>query len=216
MNRINGMVMEGRPMNRTVDNPYMMAGWLAIASAALLLPAMVLSIFTDIIFQRSHVLPVGLAMIYFLVTVAQALCSLYALYRFRDYINEHFDFHETDGLITCILIGAMAITSVALVGKVVVWSGVDLMVTIAFLGMLLLVGIPLSIISIIYAVKLLQLPSDLGGFLKPMVVVNIIACVCFLLVILAPLGLLLTAAGDLIMGLVFLRQAGVNDSPEFV
>jgi hypothetical protein len=33
------------------------------------------------------------------------------LYRFRDYIIEHFEFHETDGLITCILIGAMAIAS---------------------------------------------------------------------------------------------------------
>ena len=203
-------------MNRTVDNPYMMAGWLAIASAALLLPAMVLSIFIDIIFHRSHSLPVGLAMVYFLAAVAQALCSLYALYRFRDYINEHFDFHETDGLITCILIGAMAVTSVALVGKVVAWSGAELPVVIAFLGMLLLVGIPLSIVSIIFAIKLLQLPSDLGGLLKPMIVINIIACVCFLLVILAPFGLLLAAGGDLLLGLIFLRQAGINDKPEFV
>jgi hypothetical protein len=49
-----------------------------------------------------------------------------------------------------------------------------------------------------------------------MVVINIIACVCFLLVFFAPLGLLLAAAGDLIMGLVFLRQAGADDKPEFV
>jgi len=89
-------------------------------------------------------------------------------------------------------------------------------VVIAFLGMLLLVGIPLSIISIFFAVKLLQLPSDLGGLLKPIVVVNIIACVCFLLIVLAPVGLLLTAAGDLMIGLVFLRRAGINDKPEFV
>ena len=34
MNRINGMVMEGWPMNRTVDNPYALAAWLAFASAA--------------------------------------------------------------------------------------------------------------------------------------------------------------------------------------
>jgi len=203
-------------MNRTVDNPYALAGWLAIASAALLLPVMVLGFIVDLIFQRSHSLPLGLAMLYFLVAVAQALCSLYALYRFRDYINAHFDFHETDGLITCILIGAMAITSVALVGKVVAWSGAELPVAIAFLGMILLVGIPLSIISIIFAVKLLQLPSDLGGLLKPLVVVNIIACVCFLMIVLAPVGLLLAAVGDLLIGLVFLRQAGMNDKPEFV
>jgi hypothetical protein len=40
--------------------------------------------------------------------------------------------------------------------------------------------------------------------------------VCFLLVVLASIGLLLTAAGDVLIGLVFLRQAGSDDGPEFV
>jgi len=216
MNRLNSMVMEGRPMNRTADNPYALAGWLAITSALLFLPGAALGITTDLIFRRSGSLPLGMAMVYFLVAIAQAGCALYALYRFRDYINEHFDFHETDGLITVILIGAMAITAVGLVGRVAVWSGAGTPASLAFFGFLLLVGIPLSIISIIFAVKLLRLPSDLGGLLKPLIVVNIAACVCFLLVVLAPLGLLINAVGDVLIGVVLLRQLGRDDGPEFV
>ena len=78
------------------------------------------------------------------------------------------------------------------------------------------IGIPLAILGIIFAVKLLRLESDQSGLLRPFAYVNIAASICFATFILAPLGLLLDAAGNVILGMLYLRRKSEPTAPEFV
>jgi hypothetical protein len=68
---------------------------------------------------------------------------------------------------------------------------------------------------VIFGIKLLELEDGLYGYLKPYAFLNIIAGVCFVTFILAPLGLLVGAAGDVIMGMILLKKGPVAQ-PDFV
>ncbi len=54
----------------------------------------------------------------------------------------------------------------------------------------------------IFGIKLLEMQDNLNGLLKPCAFLNIAAGICFATFILAPLGLLFGAGGDVMMGLI--------------
>jgi len=78
------------------------------------------------------------------------------------------------------------------------------------------IGIPLAILGIIFGVKLLRPDADQSGLLRPFAYINIAASICFASFILAPLGLLLDAAGNVVLGTIFLRRKAEPVAPEFV
>ena len=102
---------------------YDLAGWLAIVSAILLIPEIVLAVLVGFI---SPDLSVFVAPIH----VANLCIGVYILYKFRTLLNRHFSFHRVDTLITVLivinvlsfLIGLAALISATVPRKVMLAS----------------------------------------------------------------------------------------------
>ena len=198
------------------ERRYAVPGWTAIAAAALTLPMVVLGLILEIAARKNPGLAGVLLLPYILVAVAQTICGLYALGRLKTFLNERHGFHDVDGLIVAIIIGVCVLTLVVLTARVaLVALGLGKAAALFFAILGFGIGLPLAALSFIFAVKLLRLGSDLGGLLKPFVYVNIASAVCIATFILAPLGLLLDAVGNVVLGMIFLRREDAS-ATEFV
>ena len=197
------------------DNQFAPAGWMAIAGAIMTLPLLGLGFILDIVSQKVSTMHPLFPILYVGLGIAQAALIIYAFYRFKVYLNEHHEFHRTDILIIVIIAGAIAITTIGLCGKFVSYLGAPTPVLLAFIAALVVVGIPLGILSVIFGIRLLELQDNLNGLLKPYAFLNIAAGICFATFILAPLGFLIDAVGNFMLGLILLRKGPVKQ-PEFV
>lgn len=199
------------------ENRYVTPGYFAIIAAALTLPMVVLGLILDILARKNQGMAAPFLLPYLLVLGAQTVCGLYALGRLKTFLNERHGFHDVDGLIVAIIIGACLMTLIGVAGRVsAVVFGVSPRMALTFVPFLLVVGLPLSVLGIVFSLRLLRLGSDLGGMLRPFVYLNIAGAVCFATLILAPLGLLLDAAGNVVLGMIFLRKESTPATPEFV
>jgi hypothetical protein len=197
------------------DNEFAPAGWMAIAGAILTLPLMGMGIVLDLVSKKLPVLHPLFPILYVGLGIAQAGLVIYAFYRFKVYLNERHQFHRTDILIIVIIAGAIMITSIGLTARVFSCLGASTPVLLGFIAAMVVVGVPLGILSVIFGIKLLELQDGLNGYLKPYAFLNIIAGVCFATFILAPLGLLIDAVANVILGMIFLKKGPVAQ-PEFV
>jgi hypothetical protein len=197
------------------DNEFASAGWMAIAGAILTLPLMGMGIVLDVISKKVSTIHPLFPILYVGLGIAQAGLVIYAFYRFKSYLNERHQFHRTDALIMVIVAGAIVITTIGLTGKLFSSLGAPTPVLLGFIAGLVVIGVPLGILSVIFGITLLDLQDNLGGYLKPYAFLNIIAGVCFATFILAPLGLLIDAVANVILGMIFLRK-GPDAHPEFV
>jgi hypothetical protein len=147
-----------------------------------------------------------------------------ALYRFKGLLNDRYQFHDVDNLITAIVILGSVMAVVAIGVRVTgTFVGINVqepqtLIPFAFgaAAFFALIGLPLSILSIVFAVKLLRLRSDLDGLLKPYALTTIVASAMFATFILAFLGFFLDAACSVMLGLIFLRASRGVPRPEFV
>ena len=197
------------------DNEFAPAGWMAIAGAIMTLPLMAMGFILDIVNHKAGSMHPLFPVLYVGLGIAQAALIIFAFYRFKVYLNERHSFHATDVLIIIIIAGAIAITTVALTGKVVAWMGAPTPVLLGFIAGLVMIGVPLGILSVFFGIKLLELQDSLQGLLKPYAFLNIAAGVCFATFILAPLGLLIDAVGNILLGMILLKKGPVAQ-PEFV
>ncbi len=198
------------------ERRYTLPGWTAIAAAALTFPMIVLGLILDISVRKNPDLGGVLLLPYIVVAVAQTLCGVYAFARLKTFLNERHGFHDVDGLIVAIIVGACLLALIGLTARIaVVALGVSKALALFFTILLFMTGLPLAVMGFIFAVRMLRLGSDLGGLLKPFVYINIASAVCFATFILAPLGFLLDAASNVLLGMIFLRREEVS-TPEFV
>ncbi len=195
------------------DNPYTLAGYLAIAGAVLALPSIVFGIILEIGKGKVAFLLIP----YLILAVIQLSFGLYAFYRFKDLLNTRFHFHDVDTLIVLIIIGSAILMAIGMVGKSIstfIPPEEALPLALVFIGGIAVVGIPLAVLGIIYAVKLLKLPSELGGLKKPYIYLNIIACCFFVTFILAPIGMLFDLVATILMGLILLKPQSEMEAEE--
>ena len=200
-------------MTKAEGNPYALAGWLAITSAALIFPYTILGLLFDASPRRFWALLPFIT----ILLIVQTACSLYAFYRFRDLLNERYQFHDVDMLIMILIWGTVLLTAFLCFSRFVLLLGLPpLAVKIPSLILILAIGIPLSILGIVFSVKLLKLKGTLNGLLKPYAITYIVGCAFFLTVVLAFLGLFAMAAVDVMLGIIFLRGREESMVPEFV
>jgi tellurite resistance protein TehA-like permease len=64
-----------------------------------------------------------------------------------------------------------------------------------------------GILSIIFATRLLRFPGNLYGLLKPFCYTMIASGICFITIFLAPVGVIVGAVSDVILGIIFFRAA---------
>jgi hypothetical protein len=195
------------------ERQYSMAGWLAIAGAVMVLPAFALGI---VLHPKMPTLS-PLLLVYIPLVIVQTGFTLYALYRLRGLLNDRYRFHDVDHLIVAIILGSAALVMVGLLGKIGFTLGILPSISvIAFFALIVMIGIPLSIVGIVFAVRLLRLQDDLYGLLKPFAYTTIAACVLYATILLAPLGGLVDAACTLMLGVILLRAARGAPEVEFV
>ena len=185
---------------------YTLAGWFAIGAAVLSLPLLFLGIMVDVLTRKGdEMLPVFL-LLFAGVNVAQMTMQIYAFSRLRHLLNERFGFHAVDTLIIVIIAMSIALVSVSIASRVGLAAGLfpEALVPI-FLGIIVLFAVPLAVLSIVFALKLLSLQDDLHGLLRPYAYTSIAAGICFATIVLAPLGMLVAAVSTAILGGIFLR-----------
>ena len=71
--------------------------------------------------------------------------------------------------------------------------------------------IPFGIIFIVFAIKLLRLPDNLFGLLKPFSYTSIATGFCFATIFLIPLGLVASTIADMILAIIFFRFVGKGE-----
>ena len=187
-------------------NTYTLAGWLAIGAAVLALPLMFLGIMVDVATRKgSELVPVFL-LLFACVNVVHVTMLVYAFARLRHLLNERFGFHVVDTLIVGIIVINIAIVSVSIVSRIGLVGGLlpEALVPVA-LGVIVFLAVPLAILGIVFAVKLLSLQDDLHGLLRPYAYTSIAASICFATIVLAPLGMIVAAVSTAILGAIFLR-----------
>jgi hypothetical protein len=197
------------------DGEYNVAGWLAIAAAVLTLPMFGFGLAMDIASHRVPKVALLLLVPYAIVSLAQMGFGLFAFARFRNFLNKRHGFHEVDALILTIIIGVIVIFFIAFPARVLTVLGVleGPFVLIPIIA-IAVVGISLGILGIIFAIRLMRLQSDLNGYLKPYAWITIAAGICFATFILSPVGMLLDAVGNVLLGMIFLKPEG--ETVEFV
>lgn len=185
---------------------YTLAGWLAIGAAVLALPLIFLGIMVDVATRRGSEMVPAFLLLFACVNVAHLTMLVYAFARLRHLLNERFGFHAVDTLIVAIIVINIAIVSVSIVSRIGLLAGLlpEALAPVA-LGVMVLLAVPLAILGIVFAVKLLGLQDDLHGLLKPYAYTSIAASICFATVILAPLGMVVAAASTAILGAILLK-----------
>jgi len=192
--------------NREDTFIYTVAGWMAFASATLLVPYIVLSLIMDFNPRATHTL----LPIITLIAIIQMACSIFAFIKFRDLLNERYNFHDIDNLVPILILGGIFIMAVALTGRALPALKIPMLV------LLILSAIPVSIVGILYGIRLLRLKAKLHGLLKPLAYTHIIGSIFFLTLILSVLGLLTMAAFDVMLGLLFLQGREEDEEVDFV
>jgi len=69
----------------------------------------------------------------------------------------------------------------------------------------MLVAIIGGVIHILFGIRILHLPEDLFGLLKPFSYLSIAIGICSVTFILLPLGLIIEAVSYVILGMIFFR-----------
>jgi hypothetical protein len=199
------------------ETRYAVPGWMAIAAAALTPPLIVVGIILDIVVRKNPTAAAALLVPYVLIALSQTFLAVYAFGSFKTLLNQRHGFHEVDGLIVAIIVGACLITLIAIGGRATaVLLGVGAGASLVFVAGIIAVGILLAVLSLVFAIRLLHLDSDLGGLLKPYAYATIAAAVCFATIILSPIGMLIDAATNVMLGMIFLRRPTAPEVPEFV
>lgn len=130
--------------------------------------------------------------------LASTLLFIYIMLVLLDFLNKSHGFHATDLLIKIQLwinIAATIISMLGLLSQAIQQAG----------GMLVLsLLIPSGIVQALFGYRLLRFPDKLNGRLKSFCVLTMITGVSVALVVSIPLGVLTSAAADVILGKIFL------------
>lgn len=194
-------------------NEYSKAGWAAVAAAALTPAMLAMGVALDVI-SNAH--PLLLAT-FAVVASAQTGLGVFALHRFRHLLGERFGSHATDRLVSVLIVGALAILAVTLPARLMLGSGwLPRSAALGFTVALFLVGVPVAIASIVFAVKLRHVEGDATGHLRPYANATLAAGVCFATFLLSPVGLLINAVAQVFLGLLLLHPEPKTAVPDFV
>jgi hypothetical protein len=178
-----------------------LAGWLSITNAIFTIPAIAMSFFLESMEGTEARIAQAI------LVVASLGLFVYILLSLKQLLNSRFRFHDVDIFISYLLWGNLSLSLfhiLSLVNKEFE-SAVSILSVMAYIFF--------GILSIMFATKLLKLPDSLYGLLKPYCKITIVSGVCFVTIILLPVGILAGAITDVILGVIFLRAAEQPSSP---
>lgn len=124
----------------------------------------------------------------------------------KRFLNSIFNFHTADRnidlmIITGIVAGVLSVASLYVT---------PLKESIGYAGIGILIA--QGIVQVQFGYKLLKLPFDLGGMLKPFCFANIATGILLASIVLIPFGIVVSALSDLMLGTIFFKiSACVRD-----
>ena len=171
-----------------------LAGWLSITNAIFAIPCIAMSWFLETIGGT------GAKLSQAILTLVSLGLFVYVISSLRKLLNSGFQFHDIDTYISLLIWGNVALTmlSVLSLGSRRLEIAMNILTMIAF--------VYFGILSLMFATRLLRLPGGLYGLLKPFCYITIISGICFITVILSPVGIVVGAVGDVILGIIFFKQ----------
>ena len=172
-----------------------LAGWLSIANAIIAIPSVVMSILLESIEGT------GARVIQGILILLSLGLFIYVLSSLRKLLNSRFQFHDVDIYISLLIWGnvVLEILNLSSLASRRLEFAVDILSMAAFIFF--------GILGIMFATRLLRLSGNLFGLLKPFSYTSIVSAVCFVTVLLAPLGIIAGAVADVILGIIFFRAA---------
>jgi len=172
-----------------------LAGWLSITNAIFAIPSIAMSWFLDTIGGA------GAKLSQAILTLVSLGLFLYVIISLRKLLNYRFQFHEVDIYISLLIWGnvVLAIFSLLSLGS----RGFEWFMNILSIVSFIVFGI----LAIMFATRLLRLPGNLYGLLKPFCYITLVSGICFITVFLSPVGIIAGAVADVILGVIFFRAA---------
>jgi len=178
-----------------------LAGWLSMTSAIFAIPSVVMSWLLDEMSGAGAKLSQAILT---LVSLGLFLCVIIAL---RRLLNYRFKFHQTDIYISLLIWGNVILSVFNLLG--LGSQGLESLMNILSIALIIIFGI----LAIMFGTRLLQLPGNLYGLLKPFCYTTIASGICLITVFLAPVGIVVGAVSDVILATIFFRAAEQPPSP---
>jgi hypothetical protein len=172
-----------------------LAGWVAITNGIFTIPAVVIS------FYLGSDQGMGTTLAQAILIVASLGLFVYIISSLKLLLNSRFQFHDVDIYISYLIWGNLSLSIfhlLSLVNKEFEWA-----VTI----LSILAYIFFGILSIMFATRLLKLAGNLYGLLKPFSHLSLLSGICFISIMLLPVGILVGAVSDVILGVIFFRAA---------
>ncbi len=208
------------------ENRYATAGWLAIVQAILFPISLIFGIIMGLMGGGSFHSLRGMSGFHHrgpiydpsdILFVVLTGIGVYVLIMFRKYLNERYDFHDIDLLITLSIIWSIVFTvGMMLMNALVVvyWPVPEMTLGVAYISFIAVSMVAIGIIDIFIAVNLIKKKDFTNDLLKVFGYITLIAGFCELTVFLSPLAaVLLFPVTSVILGLVLLRA---NEEAAFV
>jgi len=179
-----------------------LAGWLSITNALFAIPSIAMSWFLDSMDGIGPVISQAI------LTIVSLGLFLYIISYLRKLLNIRFQFHGVDIYISLLIWGNVALAALSLfsLGS----KGLEWVMNVLSVAAFIFFGI----LSIIFATRLLRLPGNLYGLLKPFSYAQIVCGICFITVFLSPVGVIAGSVADVILGVIFFRAAEQPLSPD--
>ncbi len=178
-----------------------LAGWISITSSLFTVPAVAMSFYLESTEGADS------RMIQAVLILVSLGLFIYILLSLKQLLNVRFRFHDVDIYISYLLWGNLSLSLflfLALANQEFE-SAVSILSVLAYIFF--------GILSVLFAKKLLRLPYSLYGLLKPYCYITLASGVCFITVILIPVGILTGAVTDFILGIIFFRAAEQPPAP---
>jgi hypothetical protein len=126
---------------------------------------------------------------------------LYIISSLKKLLNFRFQFRDVNSYISWLIWGNVILATLGLLSlgsRGLEWA----------MGILSIIAyIVLGILAILFAKRLLRLPGNLYGLLKPFCYMTIASGICLIIFFLLPAGILAGAVADAILGVIFFRAA---------
>ena len=187
---------------RLQKNDLIWRGGLRLTNGIFTIPAVVIS------FYLGSDQGMGTTLAQAILIVASLGLFVYIISSLKLLLNSKFQFHDVDIYISYLIWGNLSLSIfhlLSLVNKEFEWA-----VTI----LSILAYIFFGILSIMFATRLLKLAGNLYGLLKPFSHLSLLSGICFISIMLLPVGILVGAVSDVILGVIFFRAAEQPASPD--
>ena len=170
------------------------AGWLAMVSAFLTLPLVYVS------YKLDNKVDLTATVIQTIITISGAVIFTIIVLYLKKFINSFFKFHSTDRNLELLIVANIVVAVLTLVA--IYFTQWKESIEYAVLAVIVAQGI----VQFQFGYKLLKLPNDLGGMLKPFCYANMATGILMVSIGLIPLGILASAISDLMLGTIFLNM----------